>query len=1039
LSVGRPSRRPAFPPSLLSCLFFISGFSSLILEVTWARQLTQLTGSGVRATASVAAVTLAGLALGAWLGGWRSDRLVAPLRVYAWVEMSIGAWALLTPVLCAWAMRLAPRVQVFSSGSVESAAGPLLASILLVLPGSLLMGATTPLMVRADFSLAGSHLEDGSAGLRLGWLYGWNTLGGAAGALSAAFLILPAMGLRSTSLLVAGIDILLAALALALARVGAKQLSDRDPHPGTTSPRGVSISHPPEVRRFLVALFLAGAAGAICQVGWTRLLVLYFGSSVQALGLTLAACLAGLALGSAGCAAALRRSASPVRISSMLSGAAAGLLLLSLPLWGKLPALAAMAQVYFGASFAGALALQAGLCALLILPPAAAFGGLLPALTATLRAGGASTGRTAGNGYALDSAGAVLGGLTAGFVLLPRWGVEALLRWAIVAAVVLLILLALSSRRSLLAMVRTSTLGGALGCAAILLPSWDPLLLTSGPLLYSAAYVRAGGMSWKGVQEAMRRRGRLLFLDEGTDATVSVRRTPAGNLSLQINGKTDASDGGDLPAQILAGEIPALLHAAPSRALIIGLASGTTAGALADHPVDRLECVEISSGVARAAQLFETANRGVLSDPRFRLLLGDGRTYLQQTTETFDLIVSQPTNPWIAGVTNLFTREFFHTARERLSPGGVLAVWVQGYAMHPDDFKSIVATFQEVFPDCQLWEESAGGGDYYLLGRKGGGAPDLQAVAERMESSGPLQAELARAGIGGMADFLDRFIASGKTLQQFSHSAPRISDDNVRLEYTAPREIWSHRLPELLSSLEAIRQSPATIFPEILDPAHADLRSSLADRVRGRRERIRLALSIRPQDMEALASRSLSTALNLIRMGAPEKAPPLLRLARREAPGAPVVPVLLGWILLNDGKVEEAELAFREALSLDARSAGAAEGLGLALYRQGQLEPAASAFHEAVTAAPGDADPLANLGAVRVAQGRYREALELLDRALKTDPRHLSARINRGVALARLSRVNEAIQEYEMALRLDPDNEDARYNLQRARERLQGD
>jgi spermidine synthase len=1036
--MGRPSRRPTFPPSLLSCLFLISGFSSLILEVTWARQLTQLTGSGVRATASVAAVTLAGLALGAWLGGWRCDLLVAPLRAYAWVEMSIGAWALLTPVLCAWAMRLAPRVQAFSSGSVESAAGPLLASILLVLPGSLLMGATTPLMVRADFSLAGSRREDESAGLRLGRLYGWNTLGGAAGALGAAFLILPAMGLRSTSLLVAGIDILLAALALVLAR-GANQLSDKDPLLGAHSARGVSLSHPPDGRRILVALFLAGAAGAICQVGWTRLLVLYFGSSVQALGLTLAACLAGLALGSAGCAAALRRSSTPERVSSMLSGAGSGLLLLSLPLWGNFPALASMAQVYFGTSFAGALALQAGLCALLILPPAAAFGGLLPALTATLRAGGASTGRTAGNGYALDSSGAVVGGLTAGFVLLPRWGVEALLRWAIVAGAVLLILLALSSRRSLLAMARTSTLGGVLGCAAILLPSWDPVLLTSGPLLYSAAYVRAGGMSWTGVQEAMRRRGRLLFLDEGTDATVSVRRAPAGNLSLQINGKTDASDGGDLPAQILAGEIPALLHAAPSRALIIGLASGTTAGALADHPVDRLECVEISSGVARAARLFETANRGVLSDPRFRLLLGDGRTYLQQTRETFDLIVSQPTNPWIAGVTNLFTGEFFHTARERLSPGGVLAVWVQGYAMHPDDFKSIVATFQEVFPDCQLWEESAGGGDYYLLGRKGGGAPDLRAVAERMESSGPLQAELARAGIGGMADFLDRFIASGRTLQQFSHSAPRISDDNVRLEYTAPREIWSHRLPDLLSSLEAIRQSPATIFPEILDPAHADLRSSLADRERGRRERIRLALSIRPQDMEALGSPSLSTALNLIRMGAPEKAPPLLRLARREAPGAPVVPVLLGWILLNDGKVGEAELAFREALSLDARSAGAAEGLGLALYRQGQLEPAASAFHDAVTAAPGDADPLANLGAVRVAQGRYREALELLDRALKTDPRHVSARINRGVALARLSRVNEAIQEYERVLRLDPDNEDARYNLQRARERLQGD
>ncbi len=1036
--MGSPPRRSAFSPKLLSFLFFLSGFSSLLLEVTWARQLTQLTGSGVRATATVAAVTLAGLALGAWLSGWRCDRLAAPLRAYAWVELGIGAWALLTPALGAWIAHLAPPIQVLGSGELDRAGGSLLASVFLVLPGALLMGATTPLMVRADFSLTSLDSAGESPGLRLGRLYGWNTLGGSAGALGAAFVILPAMGMRTTCLAMAGINLTIAALALSLARRQAKHGSG----PGSAAPERDRLAASPHrsARKgvTLLALFLAGAMGAICQVGWTRLLVLFFGSSVQALGLTLAACLAGLALGSTGCARALRTSSSRNRISSLLCGAAAALMLLSLPLWGGLPVLAAVAQVYLGASFAGALALQAFLCVLLILPPAAAFGALLPALTAALGAEEAPPGRTSGSGYALDSAGAVLGGLMAVFVLLPRWGVEALLRSTVAAGAVLFLLLALPSWRGKRAMAGIGAFCGLLGCGAVFLPSWDPVLLTSGPLLYSTAYVRAGGLSWKGVQEAMRRRGRLVFLDEGADATVTVRRLAVGNLSLQINGKTDASDGGDLPAQILAGEIPALLHASPSRVLIIGLASGTTAGSVAGHPVERLECVEISSGVARAARVFQSANHGVLADPRFRLLRGDGRTYLQQTSDRFDLIVSQPTNPWVAGVTNLFTREFFRTARERLEIGGVLAVWLQGYAMHPDDFKSIVGTFQEVFPRCQLWEESAGGGDYYLLGRRGGEAAQLQEMAQRLESSGLVRDDLARAGIGGMADFLARFVASGEALKRFSHLAPRITDDNVRLEYTTPKEIWSNRLPQLLSSLEAIRQSPVTIFPELLDPSQKDLRISLAERERGRRDRIRLAISIRPQDLEALASPSLSIALSLIRMGAAEKAPTLLRQARREAPFAPVVPLLLGWTLLNDGKLEEAEPAFREALSLDDHSAGAFEGLGLALYRQGKLEAAAEAFQAASAISPGDADPLANLGAILVAQGRYREALDLLDRSLTLDPRHLSARINRGVALARLGRVAEAIREYELALELDPDNVDARYNLQRARERLQG-
>jgi spermidine synthase len=1036
--VGNTPLRPAFTPKLLSILFLASGFSSLLLEVTWARILTQMTGTGVRATATVAAVTLAGIALGSWLGGRRCDRLEAPLRAYAWVEMGIGGWALLTPALCAWLVRLAPHTAALGSGELDRTGSSLLTSVLLVLPGSLLMGATTPLVVRADLSLAGANLEDQSAGRRLGRLYGWNTLGGSVGALGAAFIILPAMGLRSTCFFAAGINTTVAALALLMAsrwineRPAVGSFARGEDRIASLFPRSAGN------RITLPALFFAGALGAACQVCWTRLLVLFFGSSVQALGVTLAAGLAGLALGSAGCARALRKTSSPERISSTLAGAATTLMLLSLPLWGGLPVLAALAQVYLGASFAGALALQAFLCALLILPTAAAFGALLPALTASLRSRLSAAGRTVGSGYALDSAGSVFGGLAAVFVLLPRWGVEALLRGAIVNGALLFVFLTLSHRRGLGRILRVAMFAGILTCCSVMLPSWDPVLLTSGPLLYSAAYVRAGGMSWKGVRETMRKRGALVFLDEGADATVSVRRTAAGNLSLQINGKTDASDGGDLPAQILAGEIPALLHATPSRVLVIGLASGTTAGSLAGHPVERLDCVEISPGVARAARLFESANHGVLEDPRFHLLLGDGRTYLQQTSQLFDLIVSQPTNPWVAGVTNLFTAEFFRIARERLAPGGILAVWVQGYAMQPDDFKSIVTTFQQVFPQCQLWEESAGGGDYYLVGRRGGSPPNLQEIAGRMEISTSVEEGLSRAGIATMADFLTRFIASGEALERFARSAPPISDDNVRLEFTAPREIWSNRLPQLLASLEAIRQSAVTVFPELSDPSRKSLRASLADLERQRGARIRWALSIGERDLEALASPSLSAALNLIRMGAAEKAPPLLRRARHEAPLAPVVPLLLGWTLLNAGKVEEAEPAFREALTLDPRSSGAAEGLGLSLYRQGNLKEAAKAFQAAVTYGPGDADPLANLGAVFLAQGRYGDALELMDQALRIDPRHLSARINRGVTLARLGRISEAIREYELALEMDPQSEDALYNLQRAKERLQG-
>jgi spermidine synthase len=1025
-AVFRPGAARALP-----FLFFASGFAALTMEMIWAKEISQLVGSGVRASAAVASLLLAGLAAGALAGATFADRLKRPLRAYAWAEAGIGIWALAT-------IPLAPRLGDFIARTAPApgpaadfGASALVAICCMVLPGALLMGVTTPLVVRSDISSL--HAGSEATGRSLGRLYASNTFGGALGAWAAAFLILPAMGLRAALLLSAGISLLVACGAAWLPPSSPRTIPDGS----ETSKEGPRPEGAYDRRLLLAILFLAGAISMGCQVAWTRVLVLLFGSSVQALGLTLAFGLLGLASGPAVAAWALRRGVSPGGIARCTLALASGLTLLTIPAWGRLPVAVVLGQAWLGSSFTSAVALQCFFSALLVAPCAAVLGALLPALTAA-RSRRDPAGRSAGECYGADSAGSVLGGLAAGFILLPRLGAFDLLRALAAAAAVLLSLLALSARR-------TSpedrarwpfALSVALLAGAWIIPRWDPALMTSGPLLYGAAYLRVGGATSAGIAAAMRGRGDLLFHEEGPDVTVTVRRSTGGTRSLQINGKTDASDGADLPAQILVGALPVLLHPSPGRVLVIGLATGSSDYAVAAAGVARLDGVELSPSVARAAAHFASINGGVLSDPRFHLAIGDGRAFLRSSAARFDVIVSQPTNPWVAGVTNLFTREFFRLARTRLSPGGLVAIWVQGYAMSPGDFRSVVATFLEVFPEAQLWEESPGGGDYFLMGSTGPPA-SLAAMQDLLESRAEFRGLLRQAGCADLAAIVARFVAGGEALRRFAASAAPITDDNLQLEYSAPRQVWRTGSSELLARLEGIRQDAAAAYPDLDLPGHAALREALRELQGNRRDRMRLALSLQREDFAALASPSLAAATLLLRQGTPEPAIPLLKRARSEAPQSPVIPLMLGWVLLQVGKAAEAEPWFSQAAAQNPASASAFEGMGQSAFRLGQAARAEGYFREAVRLAPDDPDPAASLGAMLLSLGRDTEALQALNRAVGLDPGHVASRVNRGVALARLGRLDEAIEDYRQALTADPGNEDARYNLERARQRLQ--
>ena len=416
-----------------------------------------------------------------------------------------------------------------------------------------------------------------------------------------------------------------------------------------------------------------------------------------------AAFISGIAIGSAVGARLARRVAHPALwlagtlVLVAVAGSVAGWFAAS-----RLPLIIAVQVADPNAAFAPVVLRQALGIALLLLPMTFALGAAFPLALETASAGIGTAGRDAARVYAANTVGAIAGALAGGFVLVPELGLHgtfvqvsrlATIGGGIVAAVALGPQAATSPR------ARGSIVAIAVACGALALvvniPAWDRELLISGAYKY-APYIRADDL------EASLRAGRLEYYKEGAAATVSVRRL-AGTVSLAIDGKVDASNGGDMLTQRLLGLLPAVLHRDPEDICIIGLGSGVTVGsALASGAVRHADVVEISPEVVEASAFFEQENGGALRAPGVRLVVGDGRSHLLRSRRRYDVIVSEPSNPWMAGVAALFTREFFEAARARLKPDGLLCQWAHTYDMSPDDLKSIVRTFALVFPQGSM-------------------------------------------------------------------------------------------------------------------------------------------------------------------------------------------------------------------------------------------------------------------------------------------------------------------------------------------------
>jgi predicted membrane-bound spermidine synthase len=758
----------------IAALLFCSGATGLVYEVVWSKRLSDVLGNSGQAHAIVLATFMGGLAWGGWLFGGLADRLRRPLVLYAAIELGVGLYALVFPAvhgaLEAAFFAVAPS---FSEGA--RVVPKLLFAALALVPPTVAMGGTMPAMLKHAVR------EDPSIRATLARLYAVNSAGAALGALFAGTLWIPSAGLTLTTRAAGGLNLVLGAVALWLARRAPPENGVRDGPEDDGETYGLA-----EVRAALFGLALSGFTAMLYETGWIRLVTLVVGASSYAFTWIVCAFIFGLSLGSTW--VARRSSRDSLRLFGRLQAGIAIALCITLPLYLRVPYVFLKLKGMLARSASAFPAWQGLLffvSLLVMLAPTFVMGAAFPVGARVVAHGHATVGRRLGWVLAVNTAGTVLGALLGGLWLMPAFGVEALFTIGLV-----LTLTGAFAALQTSAGVHLRLLPAGAGVAVLALylvafRGWAPVLARLSPFRASPAIVQ--GRTAEDYLHLYLDSQVQDFVRDDTFATVFVGHSAKNpeHRFLLVNGKPDASTGpGDRVTQALLGHLGLLLvPQAPRRVMVVGAGAGFTVASALTHPVERLDLVEISSGVLEAARLFGDLNRGALDDPRTRVHVDDARTFLALSQERYDVIISEPSNPWVSGISSLFTQEFFEIVDRRLAEGGVLVQWIHTYEMSDDLVRLVLRTLRARFPHVTGWQ--GGDGDLLLLASHAPLRPDYDELARRLALPA-VQEDLGRLQIAGVDGALALQVMTEAQVEEYAGAGPVNRDDHNLLEYRAP-------------------------------------------------------------------------------------------------------------------------------------------------------------------------------------------------------------------------------------------------------------
>ena len=949
----------------MAVCFLLSGAAGLLYEVVWSKQLAYLLGGSLQSVATVVAAFLGGLALGARFLGTRLANRPGLTRTYAVLEVGVALLGvLMLPLLRSLDAPVGQLYRTFGGESAAFASARVALLFVLLVPPAALMGATLPVLV--------ARSERGTLGAGLAGLYAINTLGAVAGSVIGGFYLLPSLGLTAATFVAAALNLFAALLAWW------GSAGEHDASRATVVPPGtVPAVLEPSARAVFAGLFaLSGFTALLLQLAWVRLFGLVLGSSVYSFSAVLGVYLLGITLGSAAIAPLLARGNVQPWWFALLQLGIALSSVAGLHAHAGLPKAMLDLGEKSGASWAGLMGGELALVASLLLLPCVLLGASFPLAARLLQR--AAAGPTTALAYAVNTFGTIVGSLATGFLLLPSLGVHGVVLLASgLAALAGLVAMFLpgTPRPRLLPLSTAAALLIATTVTGAFAPRWQPLLMSLGTFRpYSALdLVRTfrGSGATGDPTRVLAADQRVLYYRDGINASVLVATDKDQSKRwMRVGGKVDASTG-DMLTQVLLGVIPVAMGDSGARTLVVGHGSGVTAAAALAAGAGLTDIVELEPAVVAGSRFFHEHSEDPLDDPRVTLHLEDARTLLMHGAGEYGVIISEPSNPWVAGVNNLFTVDFYRRVRARLRPDGVFCQWLQLYELSPRTFKSLLASFLTVFPDAHLfcvWR----GADALVVAAPGGRTLSL----ERLRSP-RLSFEYGRAPLAAPEQLAGFYVASGAALRAMAAGAEPNSDERPFVEYQAPRDMIE--VGRLYSSRHPAITSLFTL--PVVPQAGSPLSSWPIDVVAEMRARQRLATAD-PTAAAAVFAELRAAGLS----------PIATKLAAEQPPAGGVSatqdPLVEARALLARGDAEGAGAIARRVL---AGAAGPARLeplllLGVALFGAERQAEALESFGRAERVAPTDRRAYSLESRARLAQGDSAGARRTLERGLSRVP-----------------------------------------------------
>jgi spermidine synthase len=757
------------PRAVFYLLFVASGFAGLIYESVWTHYLKLYLGHAAYAQSLVLIVFMGGMALGSALCARFSERIRNPLAAYAVIEAAVGVCALLFHELFVATTDWSYAVLLPALGADGPAlAAKLALACMLILPPSVLLGATFPLMS------AGLVRATQARGEAVAMLYFSNSLGAAAGVLASGFVLIAWVGLPGTLRTAGIVNLVLAAVVGLLAR------------PSVAAPLAHTGEEIRASRLLLTIAMLTGLASFIYEICWIRMLSLVLGASTHSFELMLSTFILGLALGGLAVRRLVDRAAEPLRLLGWVQLAMGLAALATLPVYDLTFELMEMLMRGLARTDSGYvfyhLAGQ-GVSALVMLPATFLAGMTLPLITGALLRAGAGE-RAIGQVYAVNTLGAILGVLAAVHIGLPALGLKGtLIAGALVDALLgFMLLYCVLPGKRMLAATAAACLLAFLAVATLF--ELNPNKLTAG-------VYRHGDLSASAT-------ARILYGKDGKTATVHL--VGYGEIvSIRTNGKSDGSinmdragvRGSDEITMVLTAALPLALKPEAKSAAVIGIGTGLTMHALLQNlALERVETVEIEAAMAEAARGFAPRNSSAFADPRGTILIDDAKTFFSTRNRRYDIVISEPSNPWVSGVSSLFTREFYRRIQNHLNPGGLLVQWFQLYEIDASLLASVMRALGETFPHYAVFAPS----DHDLL-IIASGTPLPAQAQERLFAQPSFAQELRQINVYGAGDMDVRYLGSRATLEPLfaSYGMPANSDFYPVLDLNAARHRFLER------------------------------------------------------------------------------------------------------------------------------------------------------------------------------------------------------------------------------------------------------